>query len=111
MGVAEPSAIEKQTEKEADRNRKKQAGRFTKGAVCVKGSVHDHILLKTAAAAWIFAGGAHHTVYSQNLTSEHIMDYAGMAGVEFLLIDTDTRLREFRNEIRWNEVYYQIRGI
>ena len=67
--------------------------------------------LKTAAAAWIFAGGAHHTVYSQNLTSEHIMDYAGMAGVEFLLIDTDTRLREFRNEIRWNEVYYQIRGI
>jgi L-arabinose isomerase len=64
--------------------------------------------LKTAAAAWILAGGAHHTCYSQNLTSEHIMDYAGMAGVEFLLIDENTDLREFKNEIRWNEVYYHI---
>jgi L-arabinose isomerase len=66
--------------------------------------------LKTAAAAWILAGGAHHTVYSQNLTSEHIMDYSAMAGVEFLLIDKDTNLRDFRNEIRWNEVYYHLKG-
>lgn len=64
--------------------------------------------LKTAAAAWILAGGAHHTCYSQNLTSEHIMDFADMAGVEFLLIDKDTSLRDFKNEIRWNEVYYHI---
>jgi len=64
--------------------------------------------LKTAAAAWILAGGAHHTCYSQNLTSEHIMDFADMAGVEFLLIDLDTNLRDFKNEIRWNEVYYHI---
>ncbi len=68
--------------------------------------------LKTAAAAWIMAGGAHHTVYSQNLTSEHIMDFADMAGVEFLLIDRNTSLRDFRNEIRWNEVYYHmLKGI
>ena len=64
--------------------------------------------LKTAAATWILAGGAHHTCYSQNLTSEHIMDFAGMAGVEFLLIDNDTNIRDFKNEIRWNEVYYHI---
>ena len=64
--------------------------------------------LKTAAAAWILAGGAHHTCYSQNLTSEHIMDFADIAGVEFLLIDSDTNLRDFKNEIRWNEVYYHI---
>ena len=64
--------------------------------------------LKTAAAAWILAGGAHHTCYSQNLTSEHIMDFADMAGVEFMLIDKDTNLRDFKNEIRWNEVYYHI---
>jgi L-arabinose isomerase len=68
--------------------------------------------LRTAAAAWILAGGAHHTVYSQNLTSEHIQDFADMAGVEFLLIDSETKLRDFKNEIRWNEVYYQLaRGI
>ena len=64
--------------------------------------------LKTAAAAWILAGGAHHTCYSQNLTSEHIMDFADMAGVEFMLIDKGTNLRDFKNEIRWNEVYYHI---
>jgi L-arabinose isomerase len=64
--------------------------------------------LKTAAAAWIHAGGAHHTVYSQNLTSEHLMDFADMAGVEFLLIDDATNLRDFRNEIRWNELYYHL---
>jgi L-arabinose isomerase len=64
--------------------------------------------LKTAAASWILAGGAHHTCYSQNLTSEHIMDFADMAGVEFLLIDKDTSIRDFKNEIRWNEVYYHI---
>ncbi len=64
--------------------------------------------LKTAAAAWIYAGGAHHTCYSQNLTSEHMMDFADMAGVEFLLIGKDTNLRDFKNEIRWNEVYYHM---
>ena len=64
--------------------------------------------LKTAATAWIYAGGAHHTVFSQNLTSEYIMDFADMAGVEFLLIGKDTNLRDFRNEIRWNEVYYHL---
>ena len=68
--------------------------------------------LKTSAAAWILAGGAHHTCYSQNLTSEYIMDFAGMAGVEFLLINTDTNLRDFKNEIHWNELYYSIaRGL
>ncbi len=64
--------------------------------------------LKTAAAAWILAGGAHHTVFSQNLSSEHIQDFADMAGVEFLLIDNETKLRDFKNEIRWNEVYYHL---
>jgi L-arabinose isomerase len=36
------------------------------------------------------------------------MDFADMAGVEFMLIDKDTNLRDFKNEIRWNEVYYHI---
>ncbi len=36
--------------------------------------------LKTAAAAWILAGGAHHTGFSRALTVEHLEDYAEMAG-------------------------------
>ena len=68
--------------------------------------------LPTAAAAWILAGGAHHTSFSQALTAEHLEDFAGMAGLEFLLVDNDTRLREFKQELRWNAVYYHLaRGL
>jgi L-arabinose isomerase len=64
--------------------------------------------LKTAAAAWILAGGAHHTGFSQALTSEHLEDYADMAGLEFLRIYDDTRLPEFKKELRWNDLYYSL---
>jgi L-arabinose isomerase len=64
--------------------------------------------LKVAAAAWILAGGAHHTGFSQAVTVEHLEDYAEMAGIEFLLIDDNTRLSEFKKEIRWNEMYYYL---
>ncbi len=63
--------------------------------------------MKTGCAAWIYAGGAHHTAYSQNLTAEHLQDFADMAGLEFLRIGKDTRLDQFRNEIRWNEAAYK----
>lgn len=60
----------------------------------------------TGCAAWIYAGGAHHTVYSQNLTSHHIEDFAGMAGVELVRIDKNTNISTLKNELRWNEMYY-----
>ncbi|MGK6351937.1 L-arabinose isomerase [Parapedobacter sp. DT-150] len=63
--------------------------------------------MKTACTAWIYAGGAHHTVYSQNLTIEHFRDFAAMGDIELLHIGEDTRLEDFRNEIRWNEGYYR----
>jgi len=64
--------------------------------------------MKTGCAAWILAGGAHHTCYSQNLTSEHLQDFAEMAGIECVLINKDTKLNQLKNELRWSEVYYQI---
>jgi L-arabinose isomerase len=71
-----------------------------------------HPDLQTAAAAWILAGGAHHTGFSQALTAEHLDDFANMAGLEFLLIDNDTKLRQFRQELKWNEIYYHLaRGL
>lgn len=66
--------------------------------------------LRTAAAAWIYAGGAHHTAFSQALTGEHLEDFAEMAGLEFLPIDASTDLRQFRNELRWNDSAYLLRG-
>jgi len=62
--------------------------------------------LKTAAAAWIYAGGPHHTVFSQPLTSEYLDDFAEMAGIECLAIDARTRVPDFRNQIRWNQVAF-----
>lgn len=63
--------------------------------------------LKTAATAWILAGGAHHTCYSQNLTSEYLEDFAAMAGIEYVLINDRTDLYSFKNELRWNELSYK----
>jgi L-arabinose isomerase len=62
--------------------------------------------LKTATTAWILAGGAHHTGFSQALTVEHMEDFAEMAGMEFLLIDKNTTIPAFKKEIRWNDMYY-----
>ena len=56
--------------------------------------------LETAAAAWIHAGGSHHTGFSLALTPEHLEDFAAMAGVECLFIDGEMDLRRFRRELR-----------
>ncbi len=59
--------------------------------------------MAVACAAWIYAGGAHHTVYSQNLTTEHITDFAEMFNTELIVIDGQTELRRFKNELKWHE--------
>ncbi len=64
--------------------------------------------LQVAAAAWILAGGSHHTGYSRALTVEHMEDFAEMLGIEFLLIDHKTELREFKKELRWNAAAYHL---
>ena len=66
--------------------------------------------LKTAAAAWILAGGAHHTGFSQAVTVEHLEDFAEMAGMECLVIGRDTALADLKKELRWNELYYHLAG-
>jgi len=37
--------------------------------------------MKTGCAAWILAGGAHHTCYSQNLAADNLQDFAEIAGI------------------------------
>jgi len=63
--------------------------------------------MKTGCAAWIYAGGAHHTAYSQNLTTAHLQDFANIAGLEYINIGVETNLNQFRNELHWNEMYYK----
>jgi L-arabinose isomerase len=66
--------------------------------------------LKTAAAAWILAGGAHHTAFSQAVGTEHLEDFARIAGLELALIDAGTSLRQFEKELRWEEMYHFLAG-
>lgn len=69
-----------------------------------------HPDLAIGAAAWIHAGGAHHTVFSQALRPEHLYDFSEMAGVEYVQIDEATELRGFKNELRWNDLAYKLGG-
>ncbi|MGE5529529.1 MAG: L-arabinose isomerase [Patescibacteria group bacterium] len=64
--------------------------------------------LATAAEAWILAGGAHHTGFSQAIGAEYLEDFAEMAGIEYMPIDAATKIRDFKNELRWNEIYYLV---
>ena len=64
--------------------------------------------MQTGCAAWILAGGAHHTCYSQNLATEHLENFADMAGIEYVLIGKQTNFYHFKNELKWNDVYYQL---
>lgn len=60
--------------------------------------------LSTAAEAWIYAGGAHHTAFSYQVTSEQLIDWAEMAGIEYVLINEDTNLLKLRCELKWSEM-------
>lgn len=66
--------------------------------------------LKIAAEAWILAGGAHHTVYSQAVGAEDLRMLAEMFGIEYLLINENTNISSFKNEINWNEVFFGLHG-
>ncbi len=66
--------------------------------------------LRIGAAAWIYAGGAHHTGFSQAVTTEMIEDFAEIAGLELAVIDAATNLRQFKQQLKWSEVYYGLRN-
>ena len=64
--------------------------------------------LPTAAEAWLVAGGPHHTVLSAQLNLEIVADFAEIAGIELVVIDAETRMRDFTRELRWNQAYYRL---
>ncbi len=64
--------------------------------------------LQIGAAAWILAGGAHHTGFSMALSAEHLQDFAEMVDIECVVIDEKTTIPEFKKELRWNEVFYHL---
>ena len=65
--------------------------------------------LKIAAAAWIYAGGAHHTAFSQSLTLDHLQDFTEIVGIEMIRIDADTKIHDLRRQLLWSESAYSRR--
>ena len=63
--------------------------------------------LATGAEAWILAGGAHHTAFSYDLTAEQMGDWAAAMGIEAVYIDNNTTIRNFKNELKWNSIFYR----
>ena len=62
--------------------------------------------LEVGAAAWILAGGAHHTAFSYDLTVDQMVDWADAMGIESVVIDKNTTIRDIKNELRWNAAAY-----
>ncbi len=63
---------------------------------------------KTACAAWIQSGGAHHTAFSYSVTAEHMQDFANIAGIEMVRIGEKTDIDDLLQNLRNNEVYYYL---
>jgi L-arabinose isomerase len=55
-----------------------------------------------------FDRGCSSTVFSKALTTEFIEDFAEMAGVELVVIDNKTEIRDFKEKLRRNEVYFHL---
>ncbi|NDV60449.1 L-arabinose isomerase [Bacteroides sp. 519] len=64
---------------------------------------------EVGAAAWILAGGTHHTAFTLDLTTEYFEDYAEIAGIEMVVIDENTTMEGFKKELRMNEIYYMLK--
>jgi L-arabinose isomerase len=64
--------------------------------------------LTTSTESWLLAGGPHHTVLSTAVGREALEDFAAIAGVELVVIDSDTTTRGFAKELRWNQAYYRL---
>jgi len=62
--------------------------------------------LATNAAAWIYAGGSHHTGLGYAVTPAQLRDLAAMSGLEIVVIDERTDLDAFRDQLRWNDLYW-----
>ena len=59
------------------------------------------------AEAWILAGGGHHTSFSYNITAHQMKGWAEAMGIEALVIDSSLDIDDFKDRMRWNEIYYR----
>lgn len=64
--------------------------------------------LEEGALAWILAGGAHHTVFSYDVTAEELLDFAEFTEIEVVLINNKTNMDTFRQELKLNDLVWKL---
>lgn len=63
--------------------------------------------LSEATESWIYAGGAHHTVFSYEVTTDALYDFADMTNIECIVIDKHTNVRQLRTELKFGEAVWK----
>ena len=63
--------------------------------------------LRVGTTAWIYAGGAHHTAMSFDLSADQMADWAELMGIEPVIIDANTNLRDFQRDLKLGEICYR----
>ena len=62
---------------------------------------------KEGVAAWIYAGGAHHTVVSSRVTAQQMVNLGNMWGIEVVLIDENTEIERFKRELMLSDIVWK----
>ena len=65
--------------------------------------------LTTGLECWITAGGAHHTVFSYDVSAEMLRDWARIMDIEFVHIDKDTTPEKLEQELFLNDLAWKLR--
>jgi L-arabinose isomerase len=64
---------------------------------------------ETATESWIYAGGAHHTAMTYDLTTEHMKDFAEIMDIELIIIDKNTKIEALKKELLINDLIWKLR--
>lgn len=65
--------------------------------------------LKTGAECWILAGGAHHTVFSYDITAEQMQDWAEMMDIEFVHIKESTTVDSLKQQLFLQDIAWKLK--
>jgi L-arabinose isomerase len=65
----------------------------------------------TGVESWIYAGGAHHTAFTYDLTVDHLRDFAEIMGIEFVPIDKGTTIESLRHELAVNDIMWNLKEL
>ena len=61
----------------------------------------------TGLEAWVLTGGAHHSSFSFDLSAEQMADWAAYMGVEAVVLDSSTTIRDLKRDLALGKLIYR----